>query len=461
MQGIGIDESGRMYDAQLVANDACYYYLARSGRHIDWPMWWVFENAGKTPSAADLVRYVTDRAQALEPLRRRIHEVPGGLAHPFWGVDDSPLDDHVTVHAESLDWSGCLDRMGGVLEHPLDARVSAWQLHIFPDVSGIPTLDGPGTVVMIHVSHALMAGPAMTSLSEALFAPGPPPLRIEGLGPAAHRPPLRRAAVRGALSWPVQLLRFVIGARAENRRIAREGDEGGPNLTPRSTTVLNRRIGPGRAVRTFPVDLRTVRAPGTTVTAVGLTAISRAMQRYLDKRGETCPDDLAAFVTIAVPDAPVMGANRVGADVVDLHPATPGNDRARAVDTTLRARRGSATSRRELTRLHLVDQLPARIYRSAHGTLRPPESAPPTVAHTVLTSIRCEPTAEWTLLDNPFRFAGMLPPVYPDIALAHSFVGAADTFAVAVVCDPALIDDIDDYCDLLQESFAEIAASAE
>ncbi|GAB2705789.1 wax ester/triacylglycerol synthase domain-containing protein [Nocardia thraciensis] len=449
-----------MHEAQLAANDACYYYFTRSGRHIDWPMWWVFENSGGAPSAADLVRHVTDRATALEPLRRRIHEVPGGLGHPFWGTDDSPVESHVTVHSESLDWAGCLERMGAVLEQPLDARVSAWELHIFPDVAGIPALTGPGTVAMIHVSHALMAGPAMTSLSEALFAPGPPALRIEGLGPAARRPPVRLAAVLGALRWPVQLLRFAAGVRAENRRIARENDEGGPNLTPRTPTVLNRRIGPRRAVRTFPVDLRTVRVPGTTVTAVGLTAISQAMQRYLDKRGAECPDDLAAFVTIAVPDATVMGVNRVGADVVDLHPATTDPaERTRAVDATLRVRRGSATSRRELNRLELTDMLPSRIYRAAHGTLRPPEAAPPTVAHTVLTSIRCEPSAEWSVLDKPFRFAGMLPPVYPDIGLAHSFVGAGDAFAVSVVCDPALVDDIDDYCDILQEAFGTVTAA--
>ncbi|RDI49996.1 wax ester/triacylglycerol synthase domain-containing protein [Nocardia mexicana] len=449
-----------MHEAQLAANDAMYYYFTRSGRRSDWPMWWVFDNAGGTPASADLVRYVTDRAEALEPLRRRIHEVPAGLGHPFWEVDDSPVENHVTVHSENLDWAACLDRMGRVLEQPLDARVNAWQLHIFADVSGIPTLTGTGTVVMIHVSHALMAGPAMTSLSEALFAPGKPPLEIEGLGPAARRPPVRLAAVRGALGWPVRLLRFVAGVRAENRRIAREGDEGGPNLTPRTATILNQRISPGRAVRTFPVDLRTVRVPGTTVTAVGLTAVSQAMQRYLDKRGEACPDDLAAFVTIAVPGATVMGVNRVGADVVDLHPATSDPaERAQAVDGTLRVRRASATSRRELERLGLVDMLPSRMYRAAHGTLPPPESAPPTVAHTVLTSIRCEPSAEWSLLDKPFRFAGMLPPVYPDIGLAHSFVGAGDSFAVSVVCDPALVDDIDGYCDILQEAFDSVAAA--
>ncbi|WP_039800781.1 wax ester/triacylglycerol synthase domain-containing protein [Nocardia araoensis] len=450
-----------MRTAQLVANDASYYYFARSGRVTDWPMWWVFDNAdGSPPSAADFARYIGERAHLLEPLRRRIHEVPGGLGHPFWGVDDSPIENHLETHVAGLDWAGCLDRIGRILEQPLDARDSAWRLHLFPGVTGIPGLDGAGTVVLMHVSHALMAGPAMTSLSEALFAAAPTPVRIEGIGPAARRLRVRlgAAAVSGVLKWPFQVLRFNIGVWIENRRIVREGDDGGPTTSPRSRTVLNQRIGRRRAVRTISMELPAVRVPGVTVTAAGLAAISRAMQRHLEKQDAGCPDDLAAYVTIAVPDAPVMGVNHVGADVVDLFPEEVDlAGRARAVDATLRVRRRSASSRRELTRLALVDRLPSRIYRAVYGTLPSAEGGVPVPAHTILTSIRCEPDAEWSLLGAPFRFAGMLPPVFPDIASAHSFVGVGDSFTVSVACDPEIFPDLDGYCDLLAESLREIA----
>ncbi|MEU7763693.1 wax ester/triacylglycerol synthase domain-containing protein [Nocardia sp. NPDC049190] len=451
-----------MHESQLVGNDASYYYFARSGRITDWPMWWVFENeSGMSPSTADLARYFAERAELLEPLRRRIHDVPGGLGHPFWGVDDSPIDRHLVIHPTAdLDWAGCLDQMGSILAQPLDARVSAWQLHVFPEVSGVATLTGTGTVVMMYVSHALMAGPAMTSLSEALFAPASAPVRIEGLGPAAKRPPLGRAAVEGVLRWPLQVLRFNARVRSENRRLARDGDDSGPSTSPRGRTVFNQRIGPGRAMRTIPLELRIVRAPGITVTAVGLTAVSRAMERYLEKRGAACPADLAAYITIAVPDVVAMGVNRVGADVVDLSPSELDlADRARAVDATLRVRRHSATSRRELTRLELAELLPSRIYRARFGGFPPADPAAPVPAHTTLTSIRCEPTAEWSLSGRPFRFAGMLPPVFPDIVLAHSFVGVRDSFAVSVGCDPEIVPDLGDYCDILRESFHEVAAA--
>ncbi|WP_330257128.1 WS/DGAT domain-containing protein [Nocardia sp. NBC_00565] len=451
-----------MHESQLVANDAAYYYFARSGRVTDWPMWWVFDSAGGVaPTATDIARHFDERAELLEPLRRRIHEVPGGLGHPFWGVDDSPIDSHIVIHAVAdLDWADCLDRMGSILARPLDARVSAWQLHVFPEVSGIATLTGPGTVVMMHISHALMAGPAMTSLTEALFASAPTPLRIEGLGPAAKRPRLRLTAVGGALRWPLQMLRFNLRVRGETRRIARDGDDGGPDIPPLSPTVLNRRIGPDRAIRTIPMDLRDIRTPGITVTAVGLTAISRAMERYLEKRGEPCPDDLAALVTIAVPDAAVMGVNRVGAAAVALAPAEPDlADRARTVEATLRARRHAPSSRRELNRLQLIGLLPSRTYRTRFGTLPPADPATPAYGHTILTSIRCEPTAEWSLLGKPFRFAGMLPPVFPEIGLAHSFVGAGDTFTVSVACDPEIVPDLDDYRDILQESCHEVVTA--
>ncbi|MET8872607.1 WS/DGAT domain-containing protein [Nocardia sp. NPDC004604] len=449
-----------MHESQLVANDAAYYYLARSGRVTDWPMWWAFENeTGAPPTAADIVAHFGERAELLAPLRRRIREVPGGFGHPYWVADDSPIAAHIVTHdAAQLDWAQCLDEMGRVLEQPLDARVSAWQLHVFPNVVGIATPSGAGTVVLMHISHALMAGPAMTSLSEALFASAP--LRIDGLGPAATRPRLALTAVGGALRWPLQVLGFNLRFRGEMRRIAREGDDGGPSTPPVGPTVLNRRIGAGRAVRTIPLDLQDVRVPGITVTALGLTAISRAVQRYLEKRDGTCPDDLAALVTIAVPDAKVMGVNRVGADAVALAAGEPDlADRARTVEATLRERRRSPSSRRELGRLALVDRLPSRVYRARFGTLPPADPNAPALAHTILTSIRCEPTAEWSLLGKPFRFAGMLPPVYPDIGLAHSFVGVGDSFTVSVACDPEIVPDLDAYRDILLESLRDVAAA--
>ncbi|MFX0576616.1 wax ester/triacylglycerol synthase domain-containing protein [Nocardia nepalensis] len=449
-----------MHESQLVANDAAYYYLARSGRATDWPMWWVFDSATDAPpTTADIARHFDERAELLRPLRRLISEVPGGLGHPFWVVDDSPIAEHVVTHtAAQLDWAQCLDEMGRILAQPLDARVSAWQLHVFANVAGIATLRGAGTVVLMHVSHALMAGPSMTSLSEALFASAP--LRIDGLGPAAKRPRLGLAAVGGALRWPLRVLGFNIRVRGEMRRIAREGDDGGPSTPPLTPTVLNRRIGPARAMRTIPLELRDVRVPGITVTAVGLAAISRAMQRYLEKRDGTCPDDLAALVTIAVPEAVVMGVNRVGADAVALSAGEPDlADRARAVDATLRERRSSPSSRRELNRLALIDGLPSRIYRARFGTLPPADPDGPAHGHTILTSIRCEPTAEWSLLGKAFRFAGMLPPVYPDIGLAHSFVGVGDSFTVSVACDPEIVADLDAYSEILLESCREVAAA--
>ncbi|MFF3569054.1 wax ester/triacylglycerol synthase domain-containing protein [Nocardia jiangxiensis] len=451
-----------MRESQLMANDAAFFYLARSGRMTDWPMWWVFDSGdGPAPTGEQVTEYFGARAAALEPLRRRIVEAPGGLTHPFWAIDDSSIESHVVTHPDGLDWAACQDRMAKVLTEPLDARVCAWRLHVFPGVRGIGTLSGAGTVVMMHTSHALLAGPAMTSLGEALFAADPAPVRIEGQPSAARHPRLWPAVVADAIRIPWRTVRFLAGARALSRRTVPEGEADWSVISARTRTVLNQRIGPDRALRTVPLDLASVRTPGVTVTAIGLTAISLALQRYFDEHTLPCPEDLSAFVTIAIPGEQVLGVNRIGADVVDLHPGeTDIAARARAVDETLRARRGSASSPRELARLQLIDGLPSRTYRTKFGTLPPADPPPLPPAHTILTSIRCDSDTALSLLDSRFRFAGMLPPVYPDIALAHSFVGAGDVFAVSVACDPAIVTDPDVYCDLLRKAFAELAALA-
>ncbi len=449
-----------MRESQLMANDAAFYYLARSGRATDWPMWWVFDSGdAPAPTGAQVTAYFGARAAALEPLRRRVHEAPGGLTHPFWGIDDSSIESHIVTHPEGLDWAACQDRMAQALTEPLDARICAWRLHVFPGVTGIETLTGAGTVVMMHTSHALMAGPSMTSLGEALFAADPAPVRIDGQPAAARRPRMWPAALADAVRIPWRTVRFMAGARALNRWSVPEGQDDWPVISARTRTVLNQRIGADRALRTVPLELASVRAPGITVTSAGLTAISLALQRYFEKHTLPCPEDLSAFVTIAIPGVRVLGVNRIGADVVDLHPGEPDTAaRARAVDASLRARRGSASSPRELARLELIDRLPSRIYRAKFGTLPPADPAPLAPAHTILTSIRCDSDTALSLLDSRFRFAGMLPPVYPDIALAHSFVGAGEVFAVSVACDPAIVTDLDVYCDLLRQAFDELTA---
>ncbi|MEU8897408.1 wax ester/triacylglycerol synthase domain-containing protein [Nocardia sp. NPDC048505] len=448
-----------MADTQLAANDASYYYLARSGRNTDWPMWWVFDAAdGAAPTAAEITRHFTERAELLAPLRRRIHEVPAGLGHPYWAVDDSPIESHLSIETEPLEWARCLERIGAILSEPLDARVRAWQAHVFTAVSGIESLPGTGVLVLVQVSHALLAGPAMTALADTLFAADPVALMIQGQGPAADRPRTGVPAVAGALSWPARMLRFTQGVRAENRRLARDGDADDANITPRTKTVLNARIGAGRAVRTIPLPLAAVRRPGSTVTAVGLTAISRALERYLDKRSGECPADLTALVTVALPPSPVLGVNHIGAAGVDLFPAEPDlAARARAVEDSLRAHRDAPSSRRELNRLGLIELLPSRVFRARFGTLPPADPAAPAFGHTILTSIRCEPAGAWSLLGGAFRFAGMLPPVFPEIGLAHSFVGAGDSFTLSVVADPALVAEVDEYADLLRAAVHEVA----
>ncbi|GAA5046538.1 wax ester/triacylglycerol synthase domain-containing protein [Nocardia callitridis] len=450
-----------MHNAQLVGNDAAWHYFARAGRATDWPMWWVFDNAAESAEPmppADIAEYFGARTDLLEPLRRRIVEVPYGLGHPFWVVDNSPIDQHVTTHSEALDWAKCQQRLGEILARPLDARVSAWEMHVFPDVSGIPTCTGTGTVVLIFVSHALIAGPSMTSLSEALFADRP--LWIEGLGPATPRPPLLRTALRGVLRWPWQIREFNARVAAENVRIVREADDSGPHTPPRTRTVVNQRVGAERVVRSVPVDLASLRGSGATVTAVGLTAVSFALGRYLAQRGSPVPEDLAAFITIAVPGATVLGVNRIGSDVVDLSATTTDlAERVRAVDAELRVRKTSASSARELNRLANAELLPSRIFRARYGTYPPHDDTAPALAHTTLTSIKCDPNTPWSLSGRPFRFAGMLPPVYPDICLAQSFVGTPETCTFSAASDPALLPDLDTYCALLTDAVREITAA--
>lgn len=452
-----------MHESQLSFHDAANYYVARTGWITDWMMFWVFDSAGGTqPSREEIADQFLARTDLFDQMNRRIADVPGCADYPYWITGDSGVLDHIEFQGDDteLTWADCTDRIDSLLGIPLDARIKAWRVTVFPSVHDVPTLTGVGTVVVLQVSHALMVGSAMSSVSRAMFGAQAEPVVVEGLGPPATPFDPIVATARGIARIPGQILRLVAKTRRQ-RAALRRGDTPASHIDPpRTPTLFNRHPGDARAMRTFRLDLREWRKPGTTVTAAGMTAIAEAMQQYLESVGEACPPELTCSASVAVSGAEAMGVNRVAVAVVSLSPDIESlADRARAVQASLEVGTQFAASPANLDNVPAASGIPYAYYRAVAALEKYRAAPQPLLANSILTSIKCEESLELALCGRPLAMVGMVPALGRNIALAHSMVGIGDILTVSVLCSPSVVEDVDRYAELLEQAFTDVGAA--
>ena len=458
-----------MRQSQLSLSDTANYSQSRGGTSSDWVMFWVFDaEDGDRPGPDDITEHLAGRLGLLAEFDRKIVDVPGQVDYPYWIAADRAPASFISRHgADRLEWSACMEQMGSLIAVPLDATVEAAHLHVFGHVVDAPTSSGSGIVVMLKVSHALMVGPSMPAVSEALFGAGATEVSIPGLPPAASRFSPAWAAARGVGRTPFSLARYAkpLVSNSLARRFGKAREDGedredtaSPAAEATTPTRFSRFPGDDRTMRTFRLDRSAMQVSGLSVTAVGLAAVSSAMQTYLTENGEACPENLSSIATVALGEAAhAMGVNRIGAAVVDLHPELePIEARGHSIQSSLRTAQAGATSERALANLQYANSMPFILYRSfvLPGILNAQNFPPP--ANTLMTSIRCD-VSPLSLCGRGLAFSGMLQALAPNIALAHSIVGVGDSIGVSVLSSNAVLPDIDRYVDLLRTAFDEFS----
>ena len=142
---------------QLSGLDASFLYLetpAQFGHVSSLSVFARPDNAGYDPLAAWRDQ-IARRLHLLEPLRRRLREVPFGLDHPFW-VDDPAfdLDFHVRHTAAPPPGTDAqlADLVARLVGRPLDRRRPLWETYV---IEGLPD-DRFGILTKVH--HATIDG---------------------------------------------------------------------------------------------------------------------------------------------------------------------------------------------------------------------------------------------------------------------------------------------------------------
>ena len=282
-------------------------------------------------SFAQVRAMVAGRLHRAAPFRRRLVEVPFGLAHPLWIEDPGfDLDYHVR--------RACLPSPGGQLELedlvgqmvglPLDRQRPLWEMCF------VEGLERGFQAIVMKMHHAAIDGVSGAELTAAwLDLEADPPREVDDEDDwQPERVPSEIDLLIGAwtqlASGPVKAARTTRRCTEAALRVAEHnrGSEALPPPSPFSAprTSFNLAITPHRRVCFGKAALEDLKAVKNhfrcTVNDVVLALCAGALRRYLLARGELPEEPLVAFVpmSVRVDEERLSGGNRLSAMLSSL-----------------------------------------------------------------------------------------------------------------------------------------------
>ncbi len=267
------------------------------------------------------------------------------------------------------------------------------------------------------------------------------------------------APLRAAVTLPVGVARTVrrgmAAARARDELAALTAagrvPPPGPGYPP---GPLNRPAEvAGHTVRMLVCPAEAFRVPGFSVTVVGLTAVSIALERYLLGRGQQVVR-LGAQVPMALP--PRRGVrNNYRSLGVDLAADEPDlRRRATIIAAELTARRERARHPLHDAQEAVDAVLPPLLLRRDVRDY-PIDSTPEQITgHTVVSSVNRGP-ADLAFGGAPVRFTGGFPALGSVMHLTHGIHGLGETVTLSVHADPEVVDP-DTYAGHLRDALREL-----
>jgi len=409
--------------------------------------------------------FAASRLPALKPLRRRLVEVPGGLARPFW-TEDAEVDLAYHIRRAAVPRPGGARELATMVvemsERPLDRSRPLWEMLMVEGLAG-------GRVAMIaKLSHAMMDGMAGVRLMASLFNVSPeipdPPAADDT---TAEDPPGPLELVAGSLPWLLrQPLRAATAGLATARRLlgtiaSGPADDDEAPQVPVGRCWLNAPVSPRRSIAWVTLPLAELREIGhahaATVNDVLLVVLSGALRRYAEPRGLLPEQPLAAGVPAALPNEEGRD-NAVTAFVVGL--ATDEPDPAARLFAirdamTQRKRRRDSTLGEDLIAWAdvpppLLFSLVARAYTGldVEAWLTP-------ICNLVVSNVPGPPVA---LYLGGAKLVGIYPlgPVVSGIALNVTAMGCGDGLDIGIVACHEVLPDPWAIADALPEALAEL-----
>ncbi len=293
-----------------------------------------------------VLEHFGERIRGIPQFKEKLEQVPLGLDHPYWRVDENfDLEFHVR-HSAAPPPGGdreLAEVVARLHARPLDRTRPLWETYVIEGLAG----GDVGLLTKMH--HAAIDGVAGIEIAGVVLDQSPEPAPRDPAPDLVPEPPpptalmLARSA-RGLTRFPTRAVRSAVRAARQLptlgnlARMALPGSGrgrdpdgglvGGPTLQA-PVTPFNAPVTPHRRVAWTVLDLERVkavkRARGTTVNDVVMAISAGAVRRYLREVGALPDRPLQAMVPISVRSDDDRGGNRVTAMVglVPTHLANP------------------------------------------------------------------------------------------------------------------------------------------
>jgi hypothetical protein len=364
-------------------------------------------------------------AESCGELRLRVVD-DCSLRYPRW-VDSPCAESQFEVHEPGLMWQECLDSIDALAADQLDVREMSWRAHIYPNVAQIPGASLAGSVIVLQIAHSLGDGTRAAALAGVLFG-----------RPGQIRPVIPD---RGFL-----VSRAVAAARA-HRQLVGDVEAGRvPAAVPPRPVLSINRVRSGRSVlHTFRVN-RGWLMP--TVTVGAMVAISEALGRYLDARGED--------VSRLAAEVPMRNSSKAHAHnnfrnvSVGLQATVAPAERAQLIVEELAMHRRRGAHPAMSASRNAFAATPAPLLRWGVRQFDPTLRSDVVAGNTVISSVD-RGAADLSFGHCSVMLTAGFPALSPMQSLTHGVHGIGDAIAISVHADPSNID-VDEYLERLLDA---------
>ncbi len=464
---------------QLTGLDASFLYLETAATPMHVGSLCIYDQstaAGGHVTFKEIIRFFEERLHKAKTFRRRLANVPLGLARPYWIEDpDFDLEFHLRHIAlpKPGDWRQLCILTARLLARPLDLNRPLWETWV---IEGLDNVDGvpPGSFGLVtKIHHAAIDGISGAEIAAAIHSltphdpPEPPPRPWSPEREPTDVELLARSAVSMA-GTPLKVGKLVRHVAPTLPKLATglmRRDISLPRSVPR--TRFNGNVSAHRVfdARTFALDeIRGIKSfvEGATVNDVIVSVCGGALRKYLEAKDEL-PE--ASLITMAPMSVRGDGQRRAEGNRVSAMRLPVGSDigdpleRLRAVHAASdEAKRFMRTAGTELN-MELAEFLPtttSALMARAFGRWHMAERLPP-LFNTVITNVPVSNHPLYSMGTKLVAYYG-LGPVVHGIGLFQPVIGYDGRITVSAISCRQMMPDPAFYCECLQSSFDELKA---
>ncbi len=468
---------------QLGGLDASFVHLEGSRTHFQMGTLLLYDVSTARNNFVcfkDILSIFKSRVGQQSVLRKKLHQVPFSLDHPYW-VDDPGFNIEYHVRHIALpkpgDWRQLCILVARIHARPLNLGVPLWEVHVIEgldNVEGVPT---GSFALYVKLHHASLDGVAGNELVSAIHDLGPFPEHRSHLtderipDPAPGNMEMLARAYKNLLLQPQRV--FGLGRRAVPawlRILAGRRDKAFTPLGPSQQTRFNGRVSGHLVIDAVILKLDDMKRiknafEGVTINDVMLATVSGSMHKYLAAKGETPVQDLSAAMPINIrPMLEKQDYSNTG-NLVSLAKVSLNNTlenpakRLQAIHQSARESRAYQDALGADMMLELSQSMPALLTSLAARAVPTLLTRGYPIVNTVISNV---PGSQVPLYMGGARLAGMcnIGIVLDGMGLFHAVSSYCGTATISFQACREAMPDPEFYRQCVQESFSELRQAA-